>query len=722
MIGFDLSNITNLYVGSTPYSAIYLGSLLIWPKSHASEYLTFELIEPSQFEILQLDNADISNCSIYYSTDNGSTWTNAIEQSGGIGVSPVGVTPTFPAGTRVLWKGNLSNVINHNTPLVAITQKDYSGLNNNQLVSGRFNVSGNPASLYFGDNFVSSTTHYDYMFAYLFMDCDKLISAFNLALPLSTLSNGIYERMFIRCTSLTTPPALPATTLAPACYLGMFHDCTSLTTAPALPATNLYGASQCYDEMFMNCTSLTSAPALPATTLASSCYQYMFDGCTSLTTPPALPATTLEYSCYGGMFENCTALTTAPALPATTLTISCYSLMFYGCTALTTAPTLSAPTLVGGCYGAMFKDCTSLSSITCLATDISASLCTEDWVENVAVSGTFTKATSMNNWTTGDNGIPSGWTVQNYGPAPHDYSQDYFTLEALENGSITWTDSTNSQSIYYKTENDTNWYEFPSGYNIFLVQGEKYIFKASGLTAASSTGIGTFSSTCRFNAMGNIMSLQDGDNFTSSTTISNENQFRKLFYNCANIVDVSNLILPATTLKNYCYYTMFQGCSSLTIAPALPATTLIYGCYGYMFYGCTSLTIAPELPATTLGNSCYNGMFGGCTSLTTAPELPATALTQSCYNSMFKNCTSLTTAPELPATTLANYCYQSIFQNCTLLSSVTCLATDISATNCTRTWLDNVAASGTFTKDASMTNWPTGVNGIPSGWTVQDAS
>ena len=34
-----------------------------------------------------------------------------------------------------------------------------------------------------------------------------------------------------------------------------------------------------------------------------------------------------------------------------------------------------------------------------------------------------------------------------------------------------------------------------------------------------------------------------------------------------------------------------------------------------MFYGCTSLTTAPELPATTLVNSCYDSMFRGCTSL-----------------------------------------------------------------------------------------------------------
>ena len=34
-----------------------------------------------------------------------------------------------------------------------------------------------------------------------------------------------------------------------------------------------------------------------------------------------------------------------------------------------------------------------------------------------------------------------------------------------------------------------------------------------------------------------------------------------------------------------------------------------------MFNGCTSLTQAPALPATTLSDSCYRDMFKGCASL-----------------------------------------------------------------------------------------------------------
>lgn len=170
-------------------------------------------------------------------------------------------------------------------------------------------------------------------------------------------------------------------------FAGLFSGCTGLISAEnlVLPATTL--TYNCYREMFADCTSLTIAPKLPATTLAQYCYYYMFRGCTSITVAPELPATTLAAECYCGMFYGCTSLTTAPELPATTLVSDCYKTMFYGCT--------------------------SLNYITCLATDISATHCTGGWVDGVASSGTFVKAASMSSWTTGRDGIPSGWTVQN---------------------------------------------------------------------------------------------------------------------------------------------------------------------------------------------------------------------------------------------------------------------------------------------------------------------
>ena len=172
-----------------------------------------------------------------------------------------------------------------------------------------------------------------------------------------------------------------------------------------------------------------------------------------------------------------------------------------------------------------------------------------------------------------------------------------------------------------------------------------------------------------------------------------------------------------TSTEEYCYYYMFKGCTSLTQAPELPATTLTSCCYNIMFSGCTSLVQAPELPATTLVESCYRYMFNGCTSLTQAPELPAITLANYCYSNMFKGCTSLTRAPELPATTLKIVCYSNMFNGCVKLNYVKCLATDISAANCTASWLEGVATTGDFYAPVT-TRWTTNsYSGIPTGWT-----
>ena len=112
--------------------------------------------------------------------------------------------------------------------------------------------------------------------------------------------------------------------------------------------------------------------------------------------------------------------------------------------------------------------------------------------------------------------------------------------------------------------------------------------------------------------------------------------------NIENLLDYATVKSGAhPTMADDCYSYMFNGCTSLTQAPALPATTLADYCYSYMFGGCHSLTQAPALPATTLADRCYYQMFHGCTSLTQAPALPATTLNSYCYNNMFSGCTKI---------------------------------------------------------------------------------
>ncbi len=178
----------------------------------------------------------------------------------------------------------------------------------------------------------------------------------------------------------------------------------------------------------------------------------------------------------------------------------------------------------------------------------------------------------------------------------------------------------------------------------------------------------TISADGDFNVGGNIHSLLQKTNYNTITQLPNANVFTSLFNGAIHLKSAENLLLPATTLSQQCYFQLFYNCSSLTNAPTLPATTLVSECYGELFYNCSSLTSAPNLPATTLASSCYAEMFYNCSSLTNAPDLPATTLVRSCYYDMFRGCTSLINAPDLPATTLADLCYWHMFMNCTALT------------------------------------------------------
>lgn len=326
------------------------------------------------------------------------------------------------------------------------------------------------------------------------------------------------------------------------------------------------------------------------------------------------------------------------------------------------------------------------------------------------------------------------------------YANEYLTIESQEdNNKIYWKASSEGYQrrvISVSTDDGETWTNYisttgGSGTTIatlnagesILVKGENSHYAQT--TILDETGIDftfnhEFKTTGQFEAKGNIMSLISGDSFVNVKEFTSDNAFGALFRNCSGLTSAEHLVLPATTLSGACYYQMFRNCTSLTTAPKLPATTLAICCYFGMFQGCASLTTAPQLPAMTLASGCYESMFAGCRNLTTVPLiLPATTLARFCYAYMFIHCTSLTTAPELPALNLVNGCYSNMFYDCSSLNYIKCLATNKTATGCTDNWIGEygayVAPTGTFVKNAAMTNWSTGSNGIPYGWTVQNA-
>lgn len=305
---------------------------------------------------------------------------------------------------------------------------------------------------------------------------------------------------------------------------------------------------------------------------------------------------------------------------------------------------------------------------------------------------------------------------------PVNYANQYLTFEAVTSGSIkkVWDGGV----FYCSLDNGSTWQLMEDGVDFNLGVGQKMLCKNSAEPGSSGIG-GGFSASCEVMIYGNIMSMLYGDDFKGKISLEGKNKaFRNIFTFLKNkVISIENVILPATTLSQYCYESLFSGMSRIRKAPVLPATDMEEGCYQFMFNACTSLVEVPELPATELDKWCYSEMFQGCNSLTATapmtinfcntqschgmykncnylvdasnitinygetsayegygnmfsscprlkktPNLAATTVTGTqCYSCMFMDCTSLTEAPELPATTLGPQCYGNMFEGCTSL-------------------------------------------------------
>ena len=131
-------------------------------------------------------------------------------------------------------------------------------------------------------------------------------------------------------------------------------------------------------------------------------------------------------------------------------------------------------------------------------------------------------------------------------------------------------------------------------------------------------------------------------------------------------IDPDNpLILPATTLTQRCYMQMFRNCRSLTAAPVFRAESVAVRCCYNMFRNCTNLVNVSgiELPATTLAEDCYRELFRNCQKLTYTPVFPAPTLATTCYTQMFHDCKKLTSVVCLATDISATDCIKSWFLN-----------------------------------------------------------
>ena len=413
-----------------------------------------------------------------------------------------------------------------------------------------------------------------------------------------------------------------------------------------------------------------------------------------------IDGTSLKRGCFYGMFYNSKKLTDASKLNLsdTSLVSNCYQDLFYGCSSLNQAPELAAEILQPYCYKRLFAYCPLLTEITVYANDISASNCTNNWLSNVASTGTFNNYGSATYKTNSSSGIPSGWTeVKPIEP-------DYLYIENVDESdcelsSTTYTSKTlpppdkYTNKVEFSTDKET-WttWNFDTANTLTIpIGGKVYLRNNSGVFNYYGTDgyyyVTSIKTTMKCNVGGNLNTLLNYNE--EILDISDKRScFRRLFIG-AKIVDASKLVMPATTLSQYCYAEFFSGNSSL-IAP-------------------------PELPAVNLADSCYYKFFYECSSLTASPSLPATTLAKGCYESMYERCYKLTTGPILPASTLVPNSYKWMFNSCWKLSSVTIYA-NTNADNALYNWLNGVPSSGTLYNYGVLPLPQKTPSGVPNGW------
>ena len=327
--------------------------------------------------------------------DNNYPYFEALEENSSVGMTLIGsFTPTlyysFDKETWTLWDYssiNLPNIGNRvyfygTSNALSTSDNDYSVFTG----SGTLKLGGELPRVVNGRNNGKSFTIYDRAFFRAFENCIALKS-------IAETTFGIAKKVGSR-----------------AFYMA-FCGCTSLIDAPKLDF--IMGDKECFYSTFKDCINLACVRGALPKANGDSAFESMFEGCSSLIATPIISKSNSgHWYIFRKMFKDCTSLINAPALPLrTTITRSQCAYMYAGCTSLINAPEITATSFEYGACGYMYAGCTSLQYIKCLATNILESNCTEHWVQNVSLVGTFVKNPLMSSWPSGDSGIPSGWTV-----------------------------------------------------------------------------------------------------------------------------------------------------------------------------------------------------------------------------------------------------------------------------------------------------------------------
>ena len=406
--------------------------------------------------------------------------------------------------------------------------------------------------------------------------------------------------------------------------------------------------------------------------ITNYCFTRLFLGA-KLVTAPSLPSTNIANHCYFYLFRECTLLVAAPEiLPAENLKQYCYYYMFAGCTSLTNGPKIFAKNGATSALQGMFNGDNVLNYIYTEITDISASNCLTDWLNNVSLTGDFYCLVEQT-IPVGSSGIPSGWTRHNID------GDKYLNFTMPNGGTITLTKNgaPTKVTLEYLIEGEPNWVTWTETDNVrslaLSAGGKVYIRN----TSETSTGFSTWE-TSYYNF-----------GFTADTYAGGD--LRSML--CKNPENATS------TDRIFCFYSLFKN-----------ATNLIEAKIKLLF--------------TDLPRSFYRSMFDRCSNLIEVPEtITATTYSgvQPCYR-MFYHCPNITKLPKLTLLQLTDYAYGNIAAGCRNLNYIYTEMTDITTnTKPLIDWLYNASLTGDIYCPAELTI-PVGPSGIPSGWTRHDLS
>lgn len=586
----------------------------------------------------------------------------------------------------------------------------------------RFDLSGNITSLIDSDDYKDvETISANGALAALFRDNDGVVSARDLLLTATTVSNACYQQMFQGCVNMTEAPKdILAANGAANVFSQMFSGCTNLATPPERIYGTAMGDHGAY-RMFYNCKALTRCPdglddktelrdfsfsemfygcsnlsenvpdELVALNVPSYGYNSMFNGTAITRAPEILAKTVTGKNSFDGMFFNCKSLVTPPSEIKVTEFHQNSCLSFFGnCSALTYTPVMTVNSVDGvGSFQGAFSGCTNLSTINIEwnATALSTSSCRNMFYNCDAL----TTAMPMEIISLGNTSCAGMYQdCDNLTSAPITFTATDYTggsccelmfyktkLPAAIPMTVNTVSSCSHKEMYRDCKQMTTCADVTLNATSTMDRCYANMFDGcnSLVSAMDQIGATTFGYSVCSDMFKNCMALSRMPAFEIVEDTGNS-CCQNMFLGCSSITENRAVFSCPAILKN-AFYQMFANCSALVNAPDFVATSVGEGGCRWMYASCTALTNAPALPMMTLGSECYKQMFFRTYSLVTAPDLPATTPAYGCYEEMFNESGIVHGPSVMPLQTTAGRCCRRMFLNCKKMTS--CF-TDIPAT------------------------------------------